>query len=83
MLVDMLLYKHNCTAEIRPFLSYESKINVKLKLQAVMNGTQNPRNSGTHATRERLAVLRLPTRPPPRRWLSSGCIVIFWNERCT
>ena len=49
-----------------------------------MNRTENPRNSGTHATRERcdrLAVLRPPTRPPPRRRLSSSCIVISWNER--
>ena len=49
-----------------------------------MNGTENPSNSGTRATREsrdRLAVLRPPTLPPPRRWLSSGCIVISWNER--
>ena len=60
-----------------------------------MNGTENPHNSGTHATRERcnrLAVLRLPTwprpavlwlptQPLPRRWLSSGIIVIYWDER--
>ena len=49
-----------------------------------MNGTENPRNSGTHATRERydrLPVLQPPTRPPPCGWLSSGCIVISWNEQ--
>ena len=49
-----------------------------------MNGTEHPRNSGTRTTREsydRLAVLRPSTLPPPRRWLSSGCIVFSWNER--
>ena len=48
-----------------------------------MNGTEHPRNSGTRATREscdRLPGLRPPTLPTPRRWLSSGCIVISWNE---